>query len=640
MNMLSVQMGIATLNDESLPKYLAELKTCDVQRVFLYGADAIRRENEILYEEPERIEKVIRYFQENGIEVGIWIDVLGHGVALSHATEPENTEKHYTFIEGATGEGNHYGYCPMDEQFTKDFQEGIRRIAMLGPDLIMLDDDFRLNGRPNYYLGCLCDKHLAEYRKRLGEDIRKEDVPELAFTGGKNRYRSIFLELSGETLLNFAKALREAVDSVNPKVRLGVCSGQGNWDLCGTDMIAIAKAMAGKTKPFLRTQGAFYGEEPVHFAVETTRVQMAWCKGSGVETFPEGDTYPRPRYNVPARFLELYHLMLLADGTADGMFKYMFDYNRPFDYERGYAEQHIRNAPLREEVAQLFDGKESVGIRVFTQMHKIENWEFKTPAEDGLIGKLITSYRSPGRKLLTCNSIPTTYGSGEYPTLICGEHARYVSEEDMKHGAILDAVAARILTERGFDVGFLGEDETGFPSGMSGEYFIEAGDMHGFIDQTMLKKIRCNDKAEVLSRFMPDNAPASYRYENGKGERFLVFAFDEFASRPNATAPNRNYFQNYYRQKQLLDGVEYLCGKPLPVSSEKNPLLYFLSAQDETSMAVAMANVFPDEIAEPKIRLNKKYQKIRFVNCSGRLEGDTVYLSRIEPYGFAAFEVE
>ena len=119
-----------------------------------------------------------------------------------------------------------------------------------------------------------------------------------------------------------------------------------------------------------------------------------------------------------------------------------------------------------------------------------------------------------------------------------------------------------------------------------------------------------------------------------------MFAFDEFASRPNATSPNRNYFQNYYRQEQLLDGVAYLCGKTLPVSSVKNPLLYFIAAADETSMAVAMANVFPDEIAEPKIQLNREYQKIRFVNCSGRLEGDMVYLSRMEPYGFAAFEVE
>jgi hypothetical protein len=56
-------------------------------------------------------------------------------------------------------------------------------------------------------------------------------------------------------------------------------------------------------------------------------------------------------------------------------------------------------------------------------------------------------------------------------------------------------------------------------------------------------------------------------------------------------------------------------------------------------MAVALANVFMDEILTPTIRLDKPYKRIRFAGCDGRLDGDTVTLSDLSPYAFAAFEV-
>ena len=62
----------------------------------------------------------------------------------------------------------------------------------------------------------------------------------------------------------------------------------------------VSKAFAGDTAPFLRTIGAAYHSTQVSMAVETTRAQAFWCKGTGIELFTEGDVYPRPRYTVPA----------------------------------------------------------------------------------------------------------------------------------------------------------------------------------------------------------------------------------------------------------------------------------------------------------------------------------------------------
>ncbi len=51
-------------------------------------------------------------------------------------------------------------------------------------------------------------------------------------------------------------------------------------------------------------------------------------------------------------------------------------------------------------------------------------------------------------------------------------------------------------------------------------------------------------------------------------------------------------------------------------------------------------NFFADTAIEPVIELGKEYSKIEFINCDGRLEGDKVYLSDIQPFGFVAFEVK
>ena len=65
-----------------------------------------------------------------------------------------------------------------------------------------------------------------------------------------------------------------------------------------------------------------------------------------------------------------------------------------------------------------------------------------------------------------------------------------------------------------------------------------------------------------------------------------------------------------------------------------------MTATDGKKMSVLLLNLFPDEITKPKITLDKAYRNAKFVHCSGKLECDVLHLSEIEPYGFAAFEVE
>jgi hypothetical protein len=238
---------------------------------------------------PEKIKEAIDFFQAEGLEVGIWCGSLGNGHALTPEQRPAK-EMNYTQITGINGESRqHLSNCPLDKNFVKDYKEALCRIAKLGPDLIMMDDDFRLNIRNKVYFACFCPLHLKEYYKRIGEEIPREKLEKLILTGGENKYRTELLKLFKDTMLDFAKELREEVDSVNPEIRLGLCT-HNTWDMSGTDPLEISKALAGNTKPFARISGAPFRNLNVIPIVEFARQQFAWGKDSGVELFAEGDT--------------------------------------------------------------------------------------------------------------------------------------------------------------------------------------------------------------------------------------------------------------------------------------------------------------------------------------------------------------
>ena len=647
MHKISVPISLSEVNDKTLPIYLEDLRKCKADRVFLGGLGNIYMKTGRNYTDPDGIRSAIRGFRDAGYEVALWVPSFGNGHALSPTQGITDDSVKYTQITGINGESReNLSACPLDENFVRDYCEGIKSIAALGPDMIMLDDDFRFNIRIKVHFACFCDLHLQEYYKRIGEVIPREKLEEILLTGGKNKYRTELLKLFHDTFIDFAQKVRAAVDAVDPAIRLGACTHQ-TWDLHGTDPLEIAKAFAGNTKPFTRIAGAPFRNPDIIPILENSRQQCAWGKNSGVELLSEGDTFPRPRTRIPSKPMELFDLTLCADGSTDGILAYVECYDNHPNFEKGYVERFARNAHLREAIFDIFRGKKPVGIQVFTTPHKVDDWELPETMHPMTAEMLTFAADSPARDLLSANSIPTCYDTaGDYPLLIIGENARHVALDRLKSGAILDAAAAQILESRGVDVGLASLTE--LASGE--ERYCSSGEVIHRISCARLQ-ISCKVGTQVLSHFVPGEYPASYRYENKNGQRFYVLAFDLYrswclniAGRPNSEPHLKNYrpnFEvNYYRQSDLVNSVEWICGKRLPAVTLKNPNLYVLTSKIDSAMAVALANVHLDDVFDPVITLDKPYKSIRFINCTGTLEGDKIYIDHIPPYGFAAFEVK
>lgn len=241
--------------DEKLDfeKTIENLKRMKADRVYiaivsrypLYKCEERTNTIKLLAEKSKRV-------QAEGFETAAWVSTLGYGGKVLDINEEVSNK--LTHKRSMTGEVARDAFCSLDPEFVRIECEFIKEIAEAGIKMIMLDDELVQAILPG--LACTCDLHLAEYRRRLGEDIKPEEIRDKVYTGGKSRYRDIWLDMLGDTLRTFCKALRTAVDEVDPDIRMGFCAGCTSFDLEGVDAIELSHILAGRNKPFLRFTGA------------------------------------------------------------------------------------------------------------------------------------------------------------------------------------------------------------------------------------------------------------------------------------------------------------------------------------------------------------------------------------------------
>lgn len=624
-------------NNEHL---LEELRRCKADRVAL----AFYRDLNHKFSSPEALtmaKERVDFFRKKGFGILIWIgETLGHNQVTTH---PDGCETPYRRMK-LPNKGTVDSFCPTDPRFVEDLKTWIRNIAALQPDIILLDDDYRMNG------GCCCAAHVEWMNRVAGETLTAEEWIQNAFGGKPNHYRKIWMQVQGETLESLAKALREAVDEVSPSVRLGLCATHFLWDADGTDAEKIVKILAGNTKPFLRIFGAPYHSyhslsRTLGESVELERLQFAWSCNWNIERISEGDTYPRPRFYCSAAHLECFDQILLADGTSDGILKYTADYCSDTFYERGYADAWERNLPLYEEIQALFADKEAVGLRPWHAVHLLEDADLtKTDPKTFNILQYSGGSYHPSRSLATENNLPTTY-TGRGVNILTGEDARQIPLSDLEEGCILDLTAAKILQQRGVDVGIApSEKETELTVSYLGgatQYFIEEGESVRMSGAVPPEKISLKPGAELLSEFLFGDVrlPGWFRYKNCNGQRFLVFPV-EIRTLMGRDAKTAGYLNGYTLRRMLIEQIEWLNAPLIAYAEGNHPRLYTLTKKNDTALAVGLWNLFEDKIHNLTVHINGDYKNIRFVNCTGEKTATGVRItSTLYPYEFAGIEL-
>lgn len=643
----------ACQSEENRKKTLEDVLRSRAKRVYIAPGDVgrIPFERGALRDElMHQYKETIALFDAAGIETAAWIGTLGFGIPMTHYNQ--KIAEDYTRIQSICGKTYDDALCPLDPEFSKMTEGIVEDLARTGVRMIMLDDELCMSVRPG--IGCACDRHMEEYCRRLGESVRREDVAHLVFTGGPSRYRDVWLDLMGDTMKDFCRGLREAVDRVDPTIRLGFCAGYTSWDFEGADAIELTRILAGSTRPFLRFSGAPYwlamrrfGRQNLQTYIEYARTQNAWCRESDleIEAFSESDTYPRDRFHTPATYSECFHLATLA---SDGMpiLKYMYDYMCAPDFESGYVKAHVRNLPLQEKITQIFGDKRPVGIRVYEPMRRLKDAELGNlfpkgeppthASEKILMQRFAFSF---AQMLVTPHAIPTVYEGEGLCGIVFGESARQIPDSARKKGLILDVKAAQILQSKGIDVGLLASEPM---AGGFMELFGGNSPDTDLFQTSVVHRLTIKERTEVISHFVSneffadEKFPAAYRYENEKGERFLVYAFDAEQQQDSSSL-----YWSYARGKQVADQIEWLGGARLPARCDGHPQLYAVCKQDENNLALAYVNCHEDEIFDAKVTFADPIGKVRFHACTGkRIDAHTVVVDYVKPFGFIALEIE
>lgn len=618
---ISVPIKIAPTNRFGLDKSVLELEKLDTKRVIIalgfYELDPEKKAASL-----QDLKDICKELHDRGFEVGAWVWTF-----MFQGSHP------YSTMVSITGDPISSYVCPTDEAFSDFVAEYIHDIAATGVDLIQFDDDFRYGFLGPNGPGCLCENHMKMICNILGEEVSRETVCEHILNGGPNKYRDAYLQANADAFRAFATKMRAAVDRADPTVRLGACSCMTAWDIDGIMAMELSRILAGNTKPFIRLIGAPYwavkrnwGNE-LQDCIDMDRMEAAWIRGVDpeIEIIAEGDSFPRPRTTCPASYLENFDMAIRAAGCCDGILKYGIDYFSNMDYETGYTKFHLRNKDNYAGIHKHFDGKKEAGVRVYTYTKKLEKAVFDAPI------KIEHMIFPQAARILSYNTIPIKFAGEGMCGAVFGEDARQLPLEEIGKGMIIDLAAAKILSERGVDVGV-----TEF-GGM-----VKAGRLERYINpedfiltrDISVCKVALKEGVEVLSDTETKDGvcPTSFRYENGSGQRFLVFN-----CLPNVGS--NNILKHYARSRQIEENIHWISGKKLPAYCYGNPAMYTIVKEGDGQVAVGLWNLHADIAIDPVVELDGNYSSAEFIGCTGKLDGNKILLSDIPAFGFAGFNL-
>lgn len=435
-------------SDEHLADLIRDQKAAGADRMLIDVLEIFCDDDarEVLF---SNVKRYIARATVAGLQPGIWTTTLGWGDERNddfHRKYGSTTR--ITSFSGNTSSA----VCVLDEEFAALCERNVTDIARAGARLILLDDDLVLSVRPG--LTCSCEKHLRLFAERTGREWTGLEVRAL-FTGGPSAERTAWMDLTGETITDFCRRLRRAVDKVDPTVRMGLCASYTHYDLDGFDMKELVRLLAGEgNRPYLRLSGAAYWarhawrakNQRLSGVLEFVRAQAAWLRDTDFELLDENDPYPRDTAVVPACDSELYDKAMLTQDRV-GRLKYITLYADRATGELGYLNAHLENMPYDEKIAAAFAGKTYVGWRVFSAEHKVRDAHLPEEymGNESLMKWLTQSHAG---SLAVALGFPTRY-EGKGPTLVFGEDARHLPDDAGFSPIVCDRTAAAILRQRG-----------------------------------------------------------------------------------------------------------------------------------------------------------------------------------------------
>ncbi len=198
--------------------------------------------------------------------------------------------------------------CPLDLEWQKQLGDFFAAIAeRVAPTAIWVEDDWRLhNHEPEMnFGGCCCPLHLKRFSDIVGKTVSREELlANVLAPGEPHPWRSIWLDLWRDTMLEPAKYLENRVHTANPDVELALMSSVPDiHSVEGRDWVALSNALSPRRPLQLRPHLPPYTEtRALTTPPSVTRQTIAYAP-AGTVIYPELENSPRcGRYSKSARY--------------------------------------------------------------------------------------------------------------------------------------------------------------------------------------------------------------------------------------------------------------------------------------------------------------------------------------------------
>ncbi|MAE66742.1 MAG: hypothetical protein CMJ18_20940 [Phycisphaeraceae bacterium] len=471
--------------------------------------------------------------------------------------------------------------CSLSKPWRQHIAATWRLYAETGPRVIWVEDDIRTFNHAPVRFGCFCPQHLRRFSQHVGRRVSRTDLVAAILKPGKpHPWRTAWLDMLGEIMIDVARFLARTVHEVDPEISLGLMSsGYHHHCVEGRRWRPFAEALADGRPLYSRaplgnySEGSLRGLQYSHASIKGTRHVMPpdTIEQSEVENFTFGP------WSNSATFTFLKMAVSFAYGSH-GVTMNLFEHSGvPMEAEPQFGRMLADRKPFLEALAAVCQQPGRYrGVRL---LHH-ERAAHVMRLQKGDDYDRLAPDHGPHVEALEALGIPTTCDD-ESVVSLCGQTVAAMSDDEirsvLRHGVLIDAVSAGILVERGFgrDTGIrsIASPRPIYDLGPLGAEAFEHEEFGGapntYLTTTIgggaeprVSAIEPVRSARVISWFVdPDrkrHLPCMFAYENRHRGRVVVQAYDvgSISAQP---------YCRPLRVRQMQHAMQWLAGNDLPL---------------------------------------------------------------------------
>ncbi len=627
-------------NEEYVDKYIEQILkhpgSCDnVWIPTSYGFPTLEKHKKIADFWAGSVDK----FRKNGISVSMQIsNTLGHGAQITgdctglvyEGSPAEN-------IVGFDGVKANNCFCWRGENFRKYVLESTSYyIEGIKPDVVWIDDDFRVINHSPVKYGCFCDNCMRLFNLRHSSNVSREELAEKVLYGDI-RWREYFVEFLREGLYDFTYRISEMIHSISPDTVLAYQSC-ANGGYAGEGCNYIYDAMKDTTGhiPYSRPGGgiAAYIDHDPNLLIEKSLYinrQNSTLPEYVKRKCPEVENLPFVVFGKTPAGTAFESSLYFANGNTDMSYSMLMHEKEPFEWHAQEFELLARHRKYWEAMSECNENSYQAGMQYFLSSNM---WKKKLSSDEGFDE---VNYE-PVTAIMPFirDGFPIAYDKNDDSLIILHpEAAMRVTDDDVEYlmgkNVITDAETLKMFTQRGFDFGVnVTEIDSADAMRMNSRFTENKLNPNGLEThvQSYYSKGRNgvfailplqNADIEILSFYSTshnikrycdsDDMPygvAEAVITTSKGGKWGVFGYSPWKP-----------VMPFYKREHILDTADYISGNALCARIVSPVQAVLLPRKDEAgkTVCVSVVNCTIGESGDIKLRIrNPKGENFSFMS--------------------------